>query len=118
MKKRLQNVAETAHRHAHWLLPYFVASLFVLNRGRWSGWDVEGFTLYLTQPIMQTTLYDFAWVLGILTVFIQQDAKKHHLRYWYIFPTFPVMPTVGLLLYIWLRHRKLSASGTVPPLGS
>jgi hypothetical protein len=118
MKKRLQNVAETAHLHTHWLLPCFVASLFVLNWGRWSGWDVEGFTLYLTQPIMQTTLYDFAWVLGIQTVFIHQDATKHHLRYWYIFPTFPVMPTVGLLLYIWLRHRKLSASGPVPPLGS
>ena len=95
-----------------------MASLFVLNWGRWSGWDVEGFTAYLTQLIMQTTLYDFAWVLGILTVFIHQDATKHHLRYWYIFPTFPVMPTVGVLLYIWLRHRKLTASGTVPPLGS
>lgn len=118
MKKRLQTVAETARLHVHWLLPFFVASIVVLNWGRWSGWDAEGFTLYLTQPIMQTTLYDFAWVLGILTVFIHQDATKHGLRYWYIFPTFPVMPTVGLLLYIWLRHRKLSTSGTVPPLGS
>ena len=118
MKKRLQDIAETAHLHAHWLLPCFVASVVVLNLGRWSGWGIEGFTLYVTQPIMQTTLYDFAWVLGILTVFIHQDAKKHHLSYWYIFPTFPVMPTVGLLLYIWLRHRKLSNSGNVPPLGA
>jgi hypothetical protein len=118
MKKCLQHVAGTAHLHAHWLLPCFVASLFVLNWGRWSEWDFEGFTLYLTQPIMQTTLYDFAWVLGIVTVFIHNDASKHGLRYWYIFPTFPVMPTIGLLLYIWLRHRKLSASGTVPPPGS
>jgi hypothetical protein len=118
MKKRLQNVAATMHLHAHWLLPCFVASLFVLNWGRWSQWDFEGFTLYLTQPIMQTTLYDFAWVLAIVTVFIHNDASKHGLRYWYIFPTFPVMPTVGLLLYIWLRHRKLSASGSVPPPGS
>ena len=118
MKKRLQHIAETAHLHAHWLLPCFVASLFVLNWGRWPDWDFEGLSLYLTHPIMQTTLYDFAWVLGILTVFIHNDASKHGLRYWYIFPTFPVMPTVGLLLYIWLRHRKLSASGTVPPPGS
>jgi hypothetical protein len=53
-----------------------------------------------------------------VTVFIHNDASKYGLRYWYIFPTFPVMPTVGLLLYIWLRHRKLSASGRVPPPGS
>jgi hypothetical protein len=118
MTNGLQTAAKTTYRHAQWLLPGFVASLVVLNWGRWSGWSIEGLKLYVTQPIMQTTLYDFAWVLGILTVFIHQDAKKHHLRYWYIFPTFPVMPTVGLLLYIWLRHRKLSKLGEVPPLGS
>src|SRR5437879_9338595 len=111
MKRRLQSAAETAHLYAHWLLAFFIASLVVLNWGRWQGWSIEGFALYLTQPIMQTTLYDFAWVLGILTVFIHQDAKKHHLRYWYIFPTFPVMPTVGLLLYFFLRQRKLSTGG-------
>lgn len=118
MKRRLRNVAATAHLHAGWLLPCFVASLFVLNWGRWSGWSVEGFRLYVTQPIVQTTLYGFAWVLGILTVFIHQDAKRHHLRCWYVFPAFPVMPTVGLLLYIWLRHSKLSKLGQVPPPGS
>jgi len=118
MKERLQNVAETMHLHAHWHLPWFVGSTVVLTWGRWSGWSIGGFALYLTQPIMRTTLYDFAWVLGILTVFIHQDAKRHDLRYWYIFPTFPVMPTVGFLLYIWLRHRKLSSLGRVPPLGS
>lgn len=106
------------HRHAHWLLTIFIFSLLALNWGRWSGWSLEGFLLYLTQPIMQTTLYDFAWVLGILTVFIHQDAVKHQLSYWYIFPTFPVMPAVGLLLYVWIRHRKLSRLGDVPPLGS
>ena len=118
MKARLQQVVETAHLHVHWLLPGFIASLAVLNWGRWSGWDIEGFALYLTQPIMQTTLYDFAWVLGILTLFIHQDANKYRLRYWYIFPTFPVMPAAGLLLYVWLRHRKLSRAGNVPPLGA
>lgn len=91
-----------------WLLALFVASLAILNWGRWSSWDAEGFALYLTHPIMQTTLYDFAWVLAILTVFIHQDARKHGLPYWYIFLTFPVMPTVGLLLYLWMRERKLS----------
>ena len=118
MRKQLQIIAETAHLQVHWLLPSFVASLVALNWGRWSGWGREGFMLYVTQPIMQTTLYDFAWVLGIITLFIHQDARKHQLRYWYIFPTFPLMPAVGLLLYIWLRHRKLSRLGTVPPLGS
>ncbi len=101
-----------------WLLAFFVASVVVLNWGRWPEWGLEGFTLYVTQPIMQTTLYDFAWVLGILTLFIHQDAKRHGLRYWYVFPTYPVMPTVGLLLYLWLRHRKLSRSGPFPPPGS
>ncbi len=118
MRRQLESIAERAHLHAPWLLPLFIASVVVLNWGRWSGWSTVGFALYVTQPIMQTTLYDFAWVLGILTIFIHQDAKKHHLRYWYIFPTFPVMPTVGLLIYVWLRQRKLSKLGSVPPLGS
>jgi len=118
MKERWASIAETADLHPQWLITMFVASVVAVNWGRWSGWGTEGWTLYLTQPIMQTTLLDFAWVLGILTVFIHQDAKKHQLRYWYIFPTFPFMPTVGILLYIWMRHRKLSTLGNVPPLGS
>jgi hypothetical protein len=100
------------------ILALFVASVFLLNWGRWSEWDAEGFALYLTHPIMQTTLWDFAWVLGILTLFIDADARRHGLRYWYIFLTFPVMPTVGLLLYLWMRHRKLSRLGRVPPPGA
>ena len=91
-----------------WLLALFVASLAVLNQGRGSAWNLAGFAQYLTHPIMQTTLYDFAWVLGILTYFIHQDARKHGLRYWYILPTFPVMPAVGLLVYLWMRERKRS----------
>ena len=117
MKRLLHGIADSAHRHAYWLLPFFLASLVVLNWGRWSEWSIDGFTLYLTHPIMQTTLYDFAWVLGILTIFIHHDAKKHQLRYWYVFVTYPVMPTVGLLLYIWIRYRRLSNLGSVPPLG-
>ncbi len=92
----------------NWLLPFFVASVVALNWGKWSAWDTEGFLTYVTHPIMQTTLYDFAWVLGILTYFIHLDARQHGLRYWYIFPTFPVMPTIGLLLYLWIRHRRLA----------
>jgi hypothetical protein len=118
MKGRLRKIADSAHLQAHWLLPVFIVSLLVLNWQRWPEWGIEGLTLYLTHPIMRTTLYDFAWVLTIVTLFIHQDARKHGLRYWYIFPTFPVMPTVGLLLYIWLRHRTLSKRGRVPPLGS
>ena len=118
MRQLLHRIARTAHLHAYWLLPVFVLSVLVLNRGRWSEWNAEALRLYLTLPIMQTTLWDFAWVLGILTLFIHQDAKKHGLRYWYVLPTYPFMPTVGLLLYIWIRHRTLAARGPVPPLGS
>lgn len=96
-----------------WLLALFVASLAILNWGRWSSWDADGFAYYLTHPIMQTTLYDFAWVLGIVTVFIHRDARKHGLRYWYILPTYPVMPTLGLLIYLWMRERKLSRQAAV-----
>ena len=90
----------------NWLLPLFILPLLALNWGRWDGWDIEGFRVYLTQPIMQTTLYDFAWVLAFVTLFVREDAQRHGLRYWYIFPTFPVMPALGLLLYLWLRHKK------------
>jgi hypothetical protein len=91
-----------------WLLPAFLLSLVALNWGRWSEWNLDGFALYLTHPIMLTTLYDFAWVLAIVTYFVREDARRHGLRYWYIFPTFPVMPAIGLLLYLWIRHRALS----------
>jgi len=118
MTTAFPSAARTARHPVQWLLPLFVLSLVLLNWGRWSGWSIEGLKLYVTQPIMQTTLYDFAWVLAILTVFIHRDAKKHNLRYWYIFPTFPVMPAFGVLLYVWLRHRSLAKLGNVPPLGS
>ena len=118
MKRFLDRIAEAAHLHALPLLFLFVLSVLAINWGRWSGWDLQGLRQYLTLPIMQTTLYDFAWVLAILTLFIHQDAKQHGLRYWYVFPTYPFMPTVGLLLYLWIRQRTLAARGTVPPLGS
>ena len=91
-----------------WLLPLFGLSLVALNWGHWDAWDLEGLLLYVTHPIMQTTLYDFAWVLAIVTFFVHQDARRHGLRYWYIFPFFPVMPAIGLLLYLWVRHRTLT----------
>lgn len=90
------------------LLAAFVLSLVALNWSRWDAWDLEGLLLYVTHPIMQTTLYDFAWVLAIVTYFVREDARRHGLRYWYIFPTFPVMPAIGLLLYLWVRHRTLA----------
>lgn len=98
------------------LLLLFAASLVLLNWGRWGGWDSVGFRLYLTQPIMVTTLFDFAWVLGILTLFIHHDARRHGLTYWWILPTYPFMPTVGLLAYLLVRTRRLRAAGhSVPP---
>lgn len=115
MRILLQRAAGAVHGQPHWLLVIFVVSIVALNWGRWSGWDREGFTVYATHPIMQTTLWDFAWVLAIVTYFVHQDARRHGLSYWYIFPTYPVMPTVGLLLYLWMRRRKLSASGSGPP---
>jgi hypothetical protein len=92
-----------------WLLTLFCGSLVALNWDRWDAWGLEGLALYVTHPIMQTTLYDFAWVLAIVTFFVREDARRHGLRYWYIFPTFPVMPAIGLLLYLWVRHRTLTA---------
>lgn len=118
MKRRLAAWVETAHLHALPLLLVFVATVLALNWGRWPGWDLDALRLYLTLPIMQTTLYDFAWVLAILTLFIHHDARKHGLRYWYVLPTYPFMPTVGLLLYLWVRQRSLAARGPVPPPGS
>ena len=67
---------------------------------------------------MQTTLFDFGWVLAILAVFVDQDARRHGLSWWWILPTFPFMPTIGLLLYVVHRQRTLMRRGeAVPPLG-
>jgi cytochrome bd-type quinol oxidase subunit 2 len=56
---------------------------------------------------MQTTLVDFACVLAVLLVFIHRDARAHGLTYWWILPTFPVMPIIGILLYFMVRKQKL-----------
>jgi hypothetical protein len=99
-------------RRADVLLAVFLCCLVAINAGRLGEWGVEGFTLYFTQAIMQTTLFDFAWVLGILLCFLHQDARKHGITYWWILPTFPFMPTVGLLAYFIVRKRRL---GQRPP---
>jgi|GEM_PF-1803560 len=88
----------------------FTACLVALNVWRLEAWGLDGFRVYLTHAIMQTTLFDFAWVLAILLVFIHQDARRHQLTYWWILPTFPFMPTLGLLAYFWVRHRKVSST--------
>lgn len=95
-------------KNASWLLVLFCAALVLLNAWRLDEWGVEGFRVYLTHAIMQTTLFDFACVLAILLVFLHQDAKKHGLTWWWILPTFPFMPTIGLLLYFVVRNRRLA----------
>ncbi|MFZ9887221.1 MAG: hypothetical protein ACO3JL_06945 [Myxococcota bacterium] len=89
------------------LLIVFCAGLIALNAGRLDEWGEEGFRLYLTQAIMQTTLYDFGWVLLVTTWFVHQDAKTHGLRYWWVLPTYPFMPTLGLLAYFIVRQHRL-----------
>jgi hypothetical protein len=111
---------ERVHLQAGPLLVVFCICLVALNWGRIEeGWGPEAFRIWLTLPIMQTTLFDFTWVLGILTLFIHQDAKRHGLSYWWILPTYPFMPTIGLLAYVIVRNRKLRAQGKdAPPLGA
>ena len=90
------------------LLALFCAALVALNVWRLHEWGVDGFRVYLTHAIMQTTLFDFGCVLAIVLVFIHQDARKLGLSYWWILPTFPFMPTIGLLLYFVVRQRTLA----------
>jgi hypothetical protein len=94
-------------RHSGKLLVFFCACLVALNVWRLPAWGPAGFEVYLTHAIMQTTLFDFGAVLAILLVFIHQDAKRLGLSYWWIVPTFPFMPTIGLLLYFVVRERTL-----------
>lgn len=90
------------------LLLLFLTSLVGWNIHRLDEWGIEGFRLYLTQAIMQTTLWDFAWVLAFVAWVIHHDAKKHQLTYWWVLPTFPFMPTIGILGYLIHRQTVLS----------
>src|SRR5438093_9796966 len=96
-------------RKPHYLLVAFLAFLVGLNAWRLEQWDVQAFRVYLTQPIMQTTLFDFACVLLVVAYFIRRDAKQHGLSWWWILPTFPFMPTLGILAYFIVRRRVLIA---------
>ncbi|MCP4504432.1 MAG: hypothetical protein GY822_31355 [Deltaproteobacteria bacterium] len=108
MTQKTSSLTDRLSAQSGTLLVVFCICLALLNFGRLDEWGEAGFRIYFTQAIMQTTLFDFAWVLGILLVFIHQDARRHGLSYAWILPTFPFMPTLGLLLYFWVRHRKMS----------
>lgn len=95
--------------HPEPLLVVFCVCLVALNVWRLHEWGVGGFRVYLTQAIMQTTLFDFAWVLAILAVFIDEDAKKIGIRWTWVLVTFPFMPTLGILIYFVVRKRALGA---------
>lgn len=95
-------------KYSEMLLAVFCVCLVALNVWRLEEWGVEGFHVWFTHTIMQTTLFDFAWVLGILLVFVHQDARKLGISYGWIVPTFPFMPTIGLLLYFVMRKRALA----------
>lgn len=109
--RALDPVMQRLHHHAGKLLVVFCLCLVALNFGRLDEWGEQGFRVYLTQAIMQTTLFDFGWVLLVVTWFIHHDAKRHGLRYWWILPTYPFMPTIGLLGYLVVRHRALQQRG-------
>lgn len=98
-------------RKPHLLLVAFLVVLAAMNVCRLHAWGVDGLLRYFQDPIVQTTWFDFACVLGIVLVFIHRDARKHGLTYWWILPTFPVMPTLGLLAYFIVRRRALLAKG-------
>jgi hypothetical protein len=95
-------------KHAGRLLGSFLIALVALNGWRLDQWGVDGLRVYLTHAIVQTTLFDFACVLAVLLVFIHRDARANGLTYWWILPTFPFMPTIGVLLYLMVRKEKLS----------
>ncbi len=107
----LDRLMAKLHQHAGLLLVVFCLCLVALNVWRLEEWGAEGFRVYLTHAIMQTTLFDFGWVLLIVTWFIHHDAKRHDLRYWWILPTYPFMPTLGLLAYLVVRQRALRERG-------
>ncbi|MBM4283394.1 MAG: hypothetical protein FJ137_22510 [Deltaproteobacteria bacterium] len=100
--------------HPEPLLALFCTALVLGNAPRLGEWGVDGFRVYLTQAIMQTTLFDFAWILAVLAVFVDDDARKHGVRWWWILPTFPFMPTLGVLAYLIARKRALRARGLPP----
>lgn len=89
------------------LLVVFCVALVALNVWRLDAWGLEGFRVYLSHAIMQTTLFDFACVLGVLVVFVREDARRLGIRWWWMLPTFPFMPTIGLLWYFMARRRAL-----------
>lgn len=95
------------HEHPEPLVVVFSALLVAWNLARLDEWGLDGFKTYFTQAIMQTTLFDFACVLVILALFIEEDAKKLGIRWVPILVTFPFMPTLGLLWYFLLRKRAL-----------
>ena len=96
-------------RKPHYLLVAFLVVLVGLNVWRIEQWDMQAIHVYLTQPIMQTTFFDFACVLLVVIFFIRRDAKQYALSWWWILPTFPFMPTLGILAYFIVRRRKFIA---------
>lgn len=101
--------------HARWILPGFCLVLVAMNWGRLDEWGSDGFRVYLTQAIMQTTLVDFAVVLLVVSHFVHMDAKKHGLTWWWIVPTYPFMPGIGLLAYLIVRQARLGRSESPAP---
>jgi hypothetical protein len=98
--------------HPEALLAVFCAGLVVGNVTRLHEWGVDGFRVYVTHAIMQTTLFDFGWILLVLALFLDDDSKKTGVRWWWILPTFPFMPTIGVLAYLIARKRALRARGS------
>lgn len=111
--KPIERLRALFFEHPEALLAVFCACLVAGNVTRLDEWGVDGFRVYLTHAIMQTTLFDFAWILAALAVFVDDDARKHGVRWWWILPTFPFMPTVGVLAYLVARKRALRARATM-----
>ena len=93
--------------HGGWLLAIFLAVILPMIWVGRADWDVSGLRLYLSHSIMQVTLADFAFVLSFVTVWIHRDAHRNGLAYLWILPTYPFMPTVGILGYFLYRQAAL-----------
>jgi hypothetical protein len=93
--------------HGGLFLAIFLAIILPMICVGRADWNVAGLRLYLSHSIMQVTLVDFAFVLSFVTVWIHRDARRNGLTYWWILPTYPFMPTVGILAYFLYRQAAL-----------
>lgn len=93
--------------HGRPLLAIFLAIILPMIWVGRGDWNTAGLRLFLSHSIMQVTLVDFAFILSLVTIWIHRDARRNGLSYWWILPTYPFMPTLGILGYFLYRQAAL-----------